>query len=912
MEFNDMNSGRKLIGILAVAVLLLFGAGISAGACDSCDKCGEGLTKGCDREECHGCGECWFEYKYENDLLWDPIEGEKDYGDCHTCPIESCMDYPDDGECSADECKKTCKWDHNACVPNDASYPSACNLLPAEADKTLGELCDDMLGLGDACNAIPREYYSRSGKGFCYETLIDAGAYDQCVAKLQGLRTDVAGVCPGPTESVCTFIAEQIFPDEKIEEVCEEQFGAGDGGECTPEGDAGTHDKIKDNDNCESAVSVTEDTKYCGYVDDADDSADYFSRSLSEGDKLTVTESDGGFPIALLGPDTCDDAPIATSTTAISHTVEEGKAGTYYIRVEAGSAGLYTLAITVIAATAPPTTRILEEEAVRQCMEDCKAREAKYAFVVNLIYALCVILRTLEMIAGILAALILAYSGFQWLASDSPEVKNSAKMRGVHAIVGFIIIVVVIQLLIAILTQTTAMAPFGCKDDNVSGDIRKIICYGLLIIQGLAAAAAAIAIVFSAMELFGTEDVEKRNEAKRRIAYAIIGLIIIAVAIQLIHNLVLQVAAPLQPRFDVDFCTPMPETISAGLSTGILCMLFVILRGIAVVLAVLSIAYSGVRWLTSESAEDREGAKRIIVYTILGVAIVLLVLQLMSVITTGVAGLQPFGPDNCSKVIPTDIKGTVDKIACIIFRVIQFAGVILAVLAVMYSGLRWMASEDPGERSRAKNNVIAVAVGVVVVLLASNFIISLLAASEHVSYTLTCDPISKDLKDPIRIVGCILIGIIEVAAVGIATLVILLAGLRWMTTEDPEERASAKNLILHAVIGLLFVFLAMYFISAVLGFPQAGVEMFTCAGVTVDSNIVLAIQYVVCIFIRIIQNMVTIIAALLIVYAAIRWMTTDSAEDRDHAKSIIVHTIIGAIVIMIATYLIGAVVGGFI
>jgi len=911
-----------MMGILAVLVLLLSMAAIPVSGDECDDDCAGGIWDVCDQGRCdaaHGkfkgdpaIGGCWY--------LDGPILNE-----CHNCkngdkPVSDCMDYESvlagpeyrtaERACTDNKCGigGGCQWSEGYCFPAGESCPGICDEMPYK-DKSLEDLCRDELDLGGACDALP--YGDVTPKSMCWHYLREADTAEKCESKIDDLRNWIKGL-PVVGGLLDGLIGGDI---EELKGKCEEYFGTGGGnGDGEIECSAG----IDTIDKAMSLKEAVEQGKKINCTADSTgataDRVNFYSINLNANDTVDATldilEID---PVGSNWEFNFIDKDKKTILTggeigAFEKKVEEG--GTYYFNVSVKSTLGYTLIITVTAAAGPPIgteTDVPSEDEVLVCMELCKAEHPEFALIIGLIYALCVIFRTLEMIAAILAALVLAYSGLLWLGSESPEAKHSAKMLGIRAIIGLIIIMVVIELLIAILSQPAIpLAPFGCQNIHVSEGIQQILCYLLLIIEGLAAAVAAIAIVFSAMELFGTEDPERRDEAKRRIAYVLIGLIVIAVAVTLVNALVFD-------RFKFD-CAPKPEEISVSLSTGLLCTIFLTLQGIVVVLGVLSIAYSGVRWLTSESAEDREGAKRIIVYTVLGVAIALVVLELMNLITTGVGSLQPFGPDQCSGAIPANIKSTVDQIVCIIFRAMQFAGIVLAVLALMYSGLRWMASENPGERTRAKRNAISVIVGLMVLLLAINFIISLISGG--ITYTLDCSGTTiTDIEEPMKYIGCIIMGIIEVVAFSLAVLVVMLAGIKWMTSEDPEERSGAKNIILHTVIGLLFVFLAVELIGAVLGFPGAGVVMFDCSTVTVPEealSITDAIDYVVCILIGIIEVATFGIAILVVMYSGLRWMTSEDPEGRVRAKNMVLTAIIGLIIVFTALYLISAVLGIFV
>ncbi len=75
--------------------------------------------------------------------------------------------------------------------------------------------------------------------------------------------------------------------------------------------------------------------------------------------------------------------------------------------------------------------------------------------------------------------------------------------------------------------------------------------------------------------------------------------------------------------------------------------------------------------------------------------------------------------------------------------------------------------------------------------------------------------------NPINCILCRIINIMWGIVAGIATLVIMLAGLKWMgSAEDPGARAQAKTSIVHALVGLIIVIVSLL----VIGWVTAGTK----------------------------------------------------------------------------------------
>ncbi len=74
------------------------------------------------------------------------------------------------------------------------------------------------------------------------------------------------------------------------------------------------------------------------------------------------------------------------------------------------------------------------------------------------------------------------------------------------------------------------------------------------------------------------------------------------------------------------------------------------------------------------------------------------------------------------------------------------------------------------------------------------------------------------ISNRINCVLCNLADLIFLTAGAIAALVILMGGLRWVTSaEDPGARNAAKTTIISAFVGLIIIMLAVFIVSLVVG-----------------------------------------------------------------------------------------------
>lgn len=73
--------------------------------------------------------------------------------------------------------------------------------------------------------------------------------------------------------------------------------------------------------------------------------------------------------------------------------------------------------------------------------------------------------------------------------------------------------------------------------------------------------------------------------------------------------------------------------------------------------------------------------------------------------------------------------------------------------------------------------------------------------------TISTDPLG-DIMNRINDVVCIFLTLVTYLASGISALIIIYAGLKYMTSQDAEQTANAKNMIIYAIAGLALILLA--------------------------------------------------------------------------------------------------------
>lgn len=94
-------------------------------------------------------------------------------------------------------------------------------------------------------------------------------------------------------------------------------------------------------------------------------------------------------------------------------------------------------------------------------------------------------------------------------------------------------------------------------------------------------------------------------------------------------------------------------------------------------------------------------------------------------------------------------------------------------------------------------------------ILITVFFLSAICFAQPASTTTSLPDPAQEITKRVNEVVCLLVQFLTYAAVGIASLAIMFAGLKYTTSaEDPEARNNAKNMVVYAVIGLLAVLVA--------------------------------------------------------------------------------------------------------
>jgi len=584
--------------------------------------------------------------------------------------------------------------------------------------------------------------------------------------------------------------------------------------------------------------------------------------------------------------------------------------------------------------------------------------ELKYIRI-DIQYAGCIFLKIVEGIIIVLAALILAVAGVRWIMTESPEEKNKTKRMIINVVIGAIIFIVAVHLA-NVLVFNVKFETLDCDSIKGESDVSLFCskfpdktvgdwCRDELndLIGGLGAVCAAL-----------PNDVENKNlqdyceetlagvatstECKEKATglcdfiggvpivgpqcrAAILGMSIGGKTIEEWCDEI----------FPEDAASLGVEEITANINF-VACVLFTVLQGIAAIVALVVIILAGVRWMSSDDPEVRDQAKKMIVGAVIGFIILVLASEF--------AGVLFFGDDLSLPSFSCDIPGeaNVDKlieqvedVGCLIFITVFIVSATLAALIIVMAAIQWIASDSPEDRNRAKSWFIRAIIGFVVVMVASQFIWALTTSTLGgfsggiwdiiltflgVTYLETC--LLKVITHgsiwlfivQLHLIFCIFIRMAQAVAVVVAAAIITIAGLSWIGSDVPEKRQAAKDRIVHAIVGLTIALVALSIIDAasiiggvldLLGVVIAIPFSWACPSWAElgAEYFVTQVQHIGCVFIRILQGITAMIAAIVIILAGIKYTSSESIEERIEAKERIKWAVLGIILIGITLQL---------
>ena len=513
----------------------------------------------------------------------------------------------------------------------------------------------------------------------------------------------------------------------------------------------------------------------------------------------------------------------------------------------------------------------------------------------QLVFFICWPACLIIVISSGIASLLLILAGARYVAADDPGTRAGLRRLMTGIIIGLLIVLLaipIINFVIAGLLPNVQCTCFNASTDNIN----KVLCNLINALKDIGPWICAIMVIYGGLRyLTSADDPGARKVAKTSIIAALVGMVIVMLAIPLV-NIVLGDAL-----HQVD-CTNSDVTIPQQLIT-VLGNFLCILALIAPPICALVVTYGGLRYITS--ADDpgaRDAAKTIIISALIGMILIMLAVPMVNVVFTA----SQIIPDNsCLQgTAVTEITGIMCNFMCFL----TYIAPAICALVVIYGGLRYLVSgDDPGARKTAKTIIISAFVGMIFVYISIPIVNLVLTG---IFKQVVCDKCqdSQSAKDIVNIL-CKFICLIASVAPAIAALAIIFGGLRYITSaEDPEGRSAAKTIIISALVGLILVMISLAMVNIVVSGWATDVQ---CGCFNVDP--VAQINTVLCNLVCALQVITPGIAVLVIIYGGLKYLT--SAEDpsaRAAGRSIVINAVIGLVIVLLAVQIINAVITGLV
>ncbi len=431
-------------------------------------------------------------------------------------------------------------------------------------------------------------------------------------------------------------------------------------------------------------------------------------------------------------------------------------------------------------------------------------------------------------------------------------------------------------------------------------------CIIYRIIQAIVGVLAMLMIILDGIKWMTSEDPDSINEAKNRILYTIVGVLVVLLALDAVNLF----AKTLGIITDDIPCDTLTSTTIPDYIKGVICIGVRILQGAAGIIAMIILTIAGFKWIAADSPEDRTEAKKLVINTIIGVLIIIIGGQALSVLFSNTKATEftcASATKELTEELTTKIINPIQITACIILRTIQFASGFVAAIAIMFAGIKWLSSDSPEDRTIAKKMAMSAIFGFLIILIASGPVSHLFSGmTKGKKLTFDCkiakagDIAPGKIQEIIRPALCTILWTIQSVAGIIAAIVVMFAGIKWLSSDDPDERNKAKQWVIHAIIGFFVVIIG----SQGMGDLFGSVPSFTKFNCEKGSALPQA-GTTVCVIYRTIQAVAGIIAAMVIMLSGIKWLSSDEPDERNKAKQWAIHAIIGFFVVIIGSQAMG-------
>ena len=220
---------------------------------------------------------------------------------------------------------------------------------------------------------------------------------------------------------------------------------------------------------------------------------------------------------------------------------------------------------------------------------------------------------------------------------------------------------------------------------------------------------------------------------------------------------------------------------------------------------------------------------------------------------------------------------------------------IVAIVFIIIGGFQYMTSAgDPGRAKNGQTTLIRAVVGLIIAL-SAEAVVTYIGNAAGLSNAGTSTDLSPGASAALGSLSSLLT-IVYFIAGALAIIMIIYAGIQWITSAgDPGKATRARSTLLYSIIGLLIIVGAYAITNFVAGNPMLKFDNVN----DIISSVTSVLFYI-----------VGILAVVMIIYSGIRYVSSaGNAQTVTKAKSTLTYSIIGLVVAIMAYALVNYVLG---
>jgi len=449
----------------------------------------------------------------------------------------------------------------------------------------------------------------------------------------------------------------------------------------------------------------------------------------------------------------------------------------------------------------------------------------------------CYILVIIEGIVGFLAVLMFTLAALKWIISDNAEDRAEVKEKLANILIGVVIVILALELANVIgvavgiidAHQPCSWADAILKTQKIRDIIGGPICIIVRVFQFLFALIGMIVFMAAGIMWMTSEDPDERVKSRSMAINVLAGILLVLIGLNLLNFLFSWSGISYESALDtlLTFTCAGYDRLDIGklgdVAQYTVCMVLLIIKGIAGVIAVLMVAVAGILLIIAEDSSTRNKAKSLAFAAVVGAIIVIIGSQFLVDLfsPTYSSGLSW----TCASGTESDIIDLINYTLCTVKNVLVAVAGLIATIALIASAFIWITSGSPEARASAKYASIVAIMGLIVAIVGLQYLGTVFGGSA-LSFTCGVGVTPSNIVSLVENVLCIIYNVLRSVVAVVAAIMVLFGGFMFISSDSDRDRARGKNMVAAAIIGFIIALIAIQFIQAVV--TQAGMGVSTC------------------------------------------------------------------------------------